>query len=79
MASVSNRARGGEYVDPEDVLDMVLDDDKDLGGTSSSAESEESERRIKGSDQKNFRTRGFPKVTQLTRCQDMLFSLPFYV
>lgn len=40
MASVSNRARGGEYVDPEDVLDMVLDDDKDLGGTSSSAESD---------------------------------------
>ena len=40
MASVSNRARGGECVDPEDVLDMVLDDDEDLGGMSSSAESD---------------------------------------
>lgn len=39
MASLSKRARV-EYVDPEDVLDMVLDDDEDLGGMSSSEESD---------------------------------------
>ena len=39
MSSVSKRARV-EYVDPEDVLNMVLDDDEDPGGMSSSEESD---------------------------------------
>lgn len=38
MASVSKRA-WVEYVDPEDVLDMILDDDEDPGGMSSGKES----------------------------------------
>jgi len=39
MASVSKRARV-KYVDPEDVLDIVLDDDEDPGGMFSSEESD---------------------------------------
>ena len=39
MAPVSKRARV-EYVHPEDVLDMVLDDDEDPGGNCSSKESD---------------------------------------